>query len=68
MNYVALDAADVVELSEILEYIVDRLETLAQVDPVRPPSDDWWPSYDLAQLRGDLTRFISLLRAGALAS
>ncbi|MGH3733571.1 MAG: hypothetical protein ACRD6W_15795 [Nitrososphaerales archaeon] len=59
---------DVAELSEILEYIVERLDTLARIDPDPPPSDDCWASYDLDQLRGDLVRFVTLFRACELTS
>ena len=45
-----LDAADVVELTEMLEYIVERLDTVALVDARSGHPDDWWPSYDLDQL------------------
>ena len=62
MSDVVLDASDVVELAEMLEYIVERLDTLAVVDASSSSRDDWWPSYDLDQLRGDLARFIALLR------
>jgi hypothetical protein len=62
MSYVVLDAADVVELAEMLEYIVECLDTVALVDARSGPLDDWWPSYDLDQLRGDLVRFIAVLR------
>jgi hypothetical protein len=62
MNYVVLDAVDAVELAELLEYVVERLDTLALVDSDLKECDDWWPSYDLDQLRGDLARFIALLR------
>jgi hypothetical protein len=62
MSYVVLDAADVVELAEALEYIAERLDTLALVDAVSSSRDDWWPAYDLDQLRGDLVGFIALLR------
>jgi hypothetical protein len=63
-----LDAADVVELAELLEYIVERLDTLAVADARSSSRDDWWPSYDLDQLRGDLVRFIALLRRGKVTS
>jgi hypothetical protein len=68
MSYVVLDAADVVELSEMLEYIVERLDTLALVDPGSGRGDDRWPSYDLDQLRGELVRFIALLRRCEITS
>jgi len=62
MSYVVLDAADVVELAEVLEYIVERLDTLALVDTGSSSRDDRWSSYDLDQLRGDMVRLIALLR------
>jgi hypothetical protein len=62
MSHVTLEASDAVELAELLEYVVERLDTLAQVDSDLEGSDDWWPSYDLDQLRGDLVRFIALIR------
>lgn len=68
MNYVVLDAVDVVELAELLEYVVERLDTLALVDSGMEGCDDWWPSYDLDQLRGDLARFIALLRRRRITS
>ena len=37
-------------------------QTLALVDSELKEGDDWWRSYDLDQLRGDLVRFITLLR------
>jgi hypothetical protein len=68
MNYVVLDAVDVVELAELLEYVVERLNTLALVDSDLEGCDDWWPSYDLDQFRGDLARFIALLRRRKITS
>ena len=66
MTYVPFDAAEAAELAEMLEYIVECLDTLALVDVTSERCDDWWPSYDLDQLRGDLGRFIALIRdAGA---
>ena len=38
MSYVVLDASDVVELAEMLEYIVERLDTLIGVDASRDVS------------------------------
>jgi hypothetical protein len=61
MSYVVLEAADVVELAEMLEYIVERLDTLALIEARSRSRDDWWSSYDLDQLCGDLVRFIALL-------
>jgi hypothetical protein len=62
MSYVVLDLTDVIELAEMLEYIVERLDTLALVDARSSSRDDWWSSYDLDQLRGDMVRFIAMLR------
>ena len=52
----------------MLEYVVERLDTLAEVDDTSRSRDDWWPSYDLDQLRGDLTRFVGLLRQAKVTS
>jgi hypothetical protein len=68
MSYVVLDAADIVELAELLEYVVERLDTLALVECGSERCDDWWPSYDLDQLRGELARFIALLRRRKVTS
>jgi hypothetical protein len=68
MKNVVLDAVDVVELAELLEYVVERLDTLALVDSDLAGCNDWWPSYDLDQLRGDLARFIALLRRRRITS
>jgi hypothetical protein len=70
MSYVVLDAADVIELAEMLEYIVERLDTLAVVDEEsgRCDTDDRWPSYDLDQLSGDQVRFVALIREGEVTS
>jgi hypothetical protein len=46
MSYLVLDAADGIELAELLEYIVERLDSLALVDNVLG-CDDSRPSYDL---------------------
>ena len=67
MSYVALDLTDVIELAEMLEYIVERLDTLALLDVRSSSQDDRWVSYDLDQLRGDMVRFIAMLRSRKLA-
>jgi hypothetical protein len=60
MTTVTLDALDAVELAEILEYFVERLDILAEHDLATLLFNQCSP-YDIDDLRADVTRLIHRL-------
>jgi hypothetical protein len=65
MNHVIVDAADAVELIEILEYFLERLDVLAEHSLASFLFAECSP-YDLDDLRADVTRLINRLRTTRL--
>jgi hypothetical protein len=60
MTTVTLDAADAVELTEILEYLIERLHTVAHHD-LATLVFNLCSRYDIDELRQDVARLIDLL-------
>jgi hypothetical protein len=60
MTTVTLDAADAVELTEILEYLIERLHTVAHHD-LATPVFNLCSRYDIDELRQHVARLIDLL-------
>jgi hypothetical protein len=65
MTNVMLDAVDTIELAEILEYFVERLDILAEHDPAKLLFADC-STYDLDDLRADAARLIHRLHTSPL--
>jgi hypothetical protein len=64
MNHIALDAADAVQLIEILEYVIDALDHVATHHPTQLCADP--TSYDIDDLRADLARLVDRLKRSPL--
>ena len=65
MNHIALDAADAVELIEILEYFIETLDRVAKHHhPTLLCADP--TSYDTDDLRADLARLVDRLKLNPL--
>jgi hypothetical protein len=64
MNHVTVDAADAVELIEILEYFIESLDKLGN-DATATPFRDC-VSYRTDDLRADLTRLVDRLNRSPL--
>jgi len=60
MTNIILDAVDAIELAEILEYFMERLDILANHDLAKFLFADCSP-YDLDDLRADVARLIHRL-------
>jgi hypothetical protein len=67
MTIVTLDALDAVELTEILEYFLERLDVLADHDLATLLFNPCSP-YDLDDLRADVARLIDRLNTSPFAS
>jgi hypothetical protein len=61
MTTVTVDALDVVELTEILEYFIERLDVLAEHDLATLLFNQCNRAYDIDDLRADLARLIHQL-------
>jgi hypothetical protein len=60
MTTITIDALDAIELAEILEYFMERLDVLAKHDLATLPFADCSP-YGFDDLRADVTRLIDRL-------
>jgi hypothetical protein len=65
MHHAVIDAADAVELTELLEYFLERLDILADHDLAKFLFADCSP-YHLDDLRADATRLINRLQTARL--
>ena len=65
MTTVTLDALDAVELAEILEYLIERLDILAENDLAKLLFADTSP-YNIDDLRADVARLIDRLYTSPL--
>ena len=65
MNHIILDAVDAMELIEILQYFMERLDLLAEHDLAELLFAECSP-YGLEDLRADVTRLISSLNLSPL--
>ena len=65
MNHIILDAVDAMELIEILQYFMERLDLLAEDDLAELLFAECSP-YGLEDLRADVTRLISSLNLSPL--
>jgi hypothetical protein len=65
MTTVALDATDAVELAEILEFFMQRIDVLAEHDLAAPFFSQCSP-YGIDDLRADVTRLIERLYTSKL--
>ena len=65
MNHLIIDAADAVELIEILEYFIENLDKLGNDETTTPFHD--YMSYRTNDLRADLTRLIDRLNHSPLS-
>jgi hypothetical protein len=61
MTTLTVDARDVVELTEILDYLVGSLTTLVAPATIAPAANG--DAYDLNDLRADITRLVDRLSA-----
>jgi hypothetical protein len=62
MTTITLDALDAVELTEILEYFIERLDDLAEHDLAELLINQCHSAYDIDDLRADLARLIHRLK------
>ncbi len=62
MPTITFDVADAVELAEILYYLADWLDTMADYQLKRLPLDEREIIYPITTLRADLTRLYDALR------
>ena len=67
METITLDALDAVELTEILEYFLERLDILTDHDLAALPFNPSSP-YDIDDLRADVVRLIHRLNTSPFAS
>jgi hypothetical protein len=67
METVILDALDAVELTEILEYLLERLDVLADLDLATLMFNECNP-YGIDDLRADVVRLIHRLNTSPIAS
>jgi hypothetical protein len=65
MTTVTLDALDAIELAEILEYFMERLDILAEHDLAKLLFADCTP-YGIDDLRADVARLIDRLHTSPL--
>ena len=63
MTTVTVDAVDAIELTEILEYFIERLDVLAEHDLAELQFNQYSGAYDIDDLRADLTRLIHQLNS-----
>jgi hypothetical protein len=66
LNHIILDTVDAMELIEILEFFMERLDVLAEHDLAKLFFAECCP-YGLEDLRADLTRLINNLNLSPLA-
>jgi hypothetical protein len=66
VDTIILDALDAIELAEILEYFLERLDVLAEHDLAKLLFAECSP-YGLHDLRADVARLIIRLHTGQLA-
>ena len=66
MNHIVLDAVDAMELIEILEFFMERLDVLAEQDFAKLFFAECRP-YGLEDLRADVTRLINSLNLSPLS-
>ena len=66
MNHIILDTVDAMELIEILEFFIERLDVLAEHDFAKLFFAQCSP-YGLKDLRADVTRLINNLNLSPLA-
>jgi hypothetical protein len=66
LNNIILDAVDAIELIEILEFFMERLDVLAQRDFAKLLFAECSP-YGLEDLRADVTRLINSLNLSPLS-
>ena len=66
MNHIILDTVDAMELIEILEFFMERLDMLAEHDLAKLFFAQCSP-YGLEDLRADVTRLINNLNLSPLA-
>ncbi len=62
---IILDAIDAIEIAEILEYFMERLDILAEHDLAKLLFTDCSP-YNLDDLRADVTRLIHRLNTSPI--
>jgi hypothetical protein len=67
LNNIILDALDAIELAEILEYFMERLDILAEHDLTKLLFADC-STYNLDDLRTDVARLINRLYTSPYAS
>jgi hypothetical protein len=65
MNHIALDAADAVELIEILQYFTERLDRVTEHDAIAHVIGDLDP-YRVSDLQADIARLINQLQRSQL--
>ena len=65
MSTVTIDALDAVELAEILEYFLERVDVLGHHSPAALLFAECSP-YGLDDLRADITRLVNRLNAARL--
>jgi hypothetical protein len=65
MNHIALDAADAVELIEILQYFIETLDRVTEHDAIAHVTDDLDP-YHITDLQTDIARLINQLQRSQL--
>ena len=65
MNHIALDAADAVELTEILQYFIQTLDRVTEHDAITPVIDDL-DRYRISDLHADIARLINQLQRSQL--
>jgi hypothetical protein len=66
LNNIILDAVDAMELIEILEFFMERLDVLAEHDLAKLLFAECSP-YGLEDLRADVTRLINSLNLSPLS-
>jgi hypothetical protein len=67
METITLDALDAVELIEILDYLLERLDVLTEHDLATLPFNPCSP-YDIDDLRADIVRHIHRLNTSPFAA
>ena len=65
MNHIALDAADAVELTEILQYLIETLDRVTEHHAITHVIDDLDP-YRISDLQADIARLINQLQRSQL--
>jgi hypothetical protein len=65
MSHIALDAADAVELIEILHYFIETLDRVTEHDAIAHVIDDLDP-YRISDLQADIVRLTNQLQRSQL--